>query len=73
MSYDFEPLIDSDEAAGLLRIHPKTLQRMARSGQVPAIRVGKFWRFRKRELNVWLLGSGVQCPRYAYRPTEEAQ
>ena len=73
MNYDFEPLIDSDEAAGLLRIHPKTLQRMARSGQVPAIRVGKFWRFRKRELNVWLLGSGVQYPRYAYRPTEEAQ
>ena len=72
MSYEFEPLIDSDEAAGLLGIHPKTLQRIARSGQVPAIRVGKFWRFRKGELNAWL-GSGVQYPRYAYRPTEEAQ
>ena len=27
----FEPLLDSDEAAQLLRIHPKTLQRMARN------------------------------------------
>jgi hypothetical protein len=26
----FERLLDSDEAADLLRIHPKTLQRMAR-------------------------------------------
>ena len=25
----FEPLLDSTEAASLLRIHPKTLQRMA--------------------------------------------
>ena len=72
MSYDFEPLIDSDEAAGLLGIHPKTLQQMARKGTVPAVRVGKFWRFRKPELNDWL-GSEVRYPRYAYRPTEEAQ
>ncbi len=28
----FEPLLDSDEAADLLKIHPKTLQRMARRG-----------------------------------------
>jgi hypothetical protein len=27
---EFEPLLDSVEAAALLRIHPKTLQKMAR-------------------------------------------
>ena len=70
MNYDFEPLIDSEEAAGLLGIHPKTLQQLARQGKVPTVRVGKFWRFRKTELNSWL-GSGVKYPRYAYRPTEE--
>jgi hypothetical protein len=32
----FEPLLDSDEAAALLKIHPKTLQRMARRGDIPA-------------------------------------
>lgn len=71
MNYDFEPLIDSEEAAGLLGgIHPKTLQKMARQGKVPAVRVGKFWRFRKTELNAWL-GSEVKYPRYAYRPAKE--
>jgi len=50
----FEPLLDVSEAAGLLRIHPKTLQRLARIGQVPAYRVGKFWRYRASDLEMWL-------------------
>lgn len=50
----FERLLDSDEAAALLRIHPKTLQRMARQGQVAAIHIGKLWRFRASVLNEWL-------------------
>ena len=50
----FEPLLDSDEAADLLRIHPKTLQRMARNGQIQGIQVGKLWRFRASDLEVWV-------------------
>ncbi|MGH9452036.1 MAG: helix-turn-helix domain-containing protein [Terriglobia bacterium] len=50
----FERLLDSDEAAALLKIHPKTLQRMARRGEVTAIHVGKLWRFRASALNAWL-------------------
>jgi excisionase family DNA binding protein len=51
---DFEPLMDSDEAAALLKIHPKTLQRMARRGQVVGIQIGKLWRFRTSDLNKML-------------------
>jgi excisionase family DNA binding protein len=50
----FEPLLDSDEAAELLRIHPKTLQRMARNRQIHGIQVGKLWRFRASDLEMWL-------------------
>jgi excisionase family DNA binding protein len=50
----FEPLLDSDEAAQLLKIHPKTLQRMARQRQIPGIQIGKLWRFRRSELNAWI-------------------
>jgi excisionase family DNA binding protein len=50
-----EPLLDDEQAAQLLGgIHPKTLQRMARNGEVPAYRVGRFWRYRASELNDWL-------------------
>jgi excisionase family DNA binding protein len=38
----FEPLLDDAQAAGLLGIHPKTLQRLARVGEIPADRVGRF-------------------------------
>jgi excisionase family DNA binding protein len=51
---DFEPLLDSIEAAALLHIHPKTLQKMARRGQIQGRHVGKCWRFRASDLNEWL-------------------
>jgi excisionase family DNA binding protein len=50
----FEPLLDSDEAAALLKIHPKTLQRLARTGEIRGLQVGKLWRFRVSVLNAWL-------------------
>jgi excisionase family DNA binding protein len=50
----FEPLLDSTEAASLLRIHPKTLQRMARNGEIDGIQIGRLWRFRASVLNSWL-------------------
>jgi excisionase family DNA binding protein len=50
----FEPLLDSDQAAALLKIHPKTLQRLARQGEIPGIQIGKLWRFRGSDLNAWM-------------------
>jgi len=37
---DFEPLLDSREAAPYLRIHYKTLEAKARLGLVPAMKEG---------------------------------
>ena len=51
---DFEPLLDTIDAAALLQIHPKTLQKLARAGIVIGIRIGKLWRFRASALNEWL-------------------
>lgn len=50
----FERLLDSGEAAALLGIHKKTLQRMARTGEVPGFQIGDLWRFRASTLNEWL-------------------
>ena len=51
---DFEPLVHADKIGELLGIHPKTVLRMARSGRLPAIRVGRYWRFRHSDLDTWL-------------------
>jgi excisionase family DNA binding protein len=50
----FEQLLDSDEAAALLKIHPKTLQKMARNGEITGVQVSRLWRFRASVLNEWL-------------------
>jgi len=49
----WEPLLTPIEAADLLRIHPKTALRLARSHGIPAIRLGKHWRFRTCDLRAW--------------------
>jgi excisionase family DNA binding protein len=51
---EFEPILTVEEAAIHLRIHPKTLQRLARQEQVPCMRQGKYWFFRLSSLDVWL-------------------
>ncbi len=52
----FERLLDTDEAAALLNIHPKTLQKMARHGNIAGVQIGRLWRFRASELDRWLSG-----------------
>jgi excisionase family DNA binding protein len=54
----FEPLLNDADAAWLLGdMHVKTLQRMARYGQIPSHKIGRFWYFRASELNTWLKSS----------------
>ena len=52
-SYSFEPLLNSEQAAALVKVHPKTLQRYARNGVIRGLRVGKLWRFRASDLDGW--------------------
>jgi len=53
---NYEPLLSDTEAAQFLGgLHPKTVQRMARRGQLPAYRIGRYWRFRASELSAWLV------------------
>jgi excisionase family DNA binding protein len=50
----FEPLLSAGEAAKHLRVHVKTLQRLAREQRVPCVRMGKYWRFRLSALDAWV-------------------
>jgi len=62
---NFEPLLNDAEAAKFLGgLHPKTVQRMARRGDVPHYRIGKYYRYRASELSAWLVlhSSGQNNP-----------
>jgi excisionase family DNA binding protein len=61
--HGIEILLTSKEASQVLKIHPKVLERMAKRGEVPALKVGKFWRYRATTLDAWInsrLQSGRQ-------------
>jgi molybdopterin-binding protein len=45
-----DDLITAQEAAALLRMHVKRVQRLAREGKLPAVRYGRKWLFRRNEL-----------------------
>jgi excisionase family DNA binding protein len=50
----FEPLLDDKQAGEMLGLHPKTVQRLARRGKIPAVRIGRYWRYRASVLNQWI-------------------
>lgn len=47
-------LITLSEAAELLQVSTRTLQRMIRSGKLPAFKVGGQWRVRGAQLRQWV-------------------
>jgi excisionase family DNA binding protein len=48
------PLWTPADTANYLGVHLKTAIKRARLGQIPAIRLGKHWRFRASDLTSWV-------------------
>jgi excisionase family DNA binding protein len=50
-----EAFIDCGAAATVLGgLHPKTVERWAREGRIPAYRYFRRWKFRVSELELWM-------------------
>ena len=54
--------LSASEAAALLHVTPKRAQFLARTGRVPAMRVGRRWLFPRRELEALLRGTPASRP-----------
>ena len=50
-----DPLLDANDAAAVLKISAYTVRQRARRREIPAIRLGKFWRFRRSSLDAWIV------------------
>ena len=58
------PLMTTDELLEYLHLNLKTVYRLIRAGKLPAVRVGRQWRFRKQDIDAWLAAeSGRDVPR----------
>jgi excisionase family DNA binding protein len=54
MPTGIERLLTSKEVGELLGIHPKVCERMAQRGEIPALKVSRFWRYRASALDGWI-------------------
>ena len=47
-------ILTTQELAKYLRLHEITICKHAAEGKIPAVRVGKVWRFDKEAINKWI-------------------
>jgi excisionase family DNA binding protein len=63
MTQTLEPFVSATEASEFVRLHPATVQRLAREGALPGHPVGngqrRRWRFRLSELEDWLSARSI--------------
>jgi excisionase family DNA binding protein len=49
-----QAILTTEEVLGYLRVTPRTIYRLIRTGELPAMRIGRQWRFRRSDLDEWL-------------------
>ena len=61
-------LLRTEQVLAYLRINLRTIYRLIRTGKLPAVRVGRQWRFRKEDVDAWLAARharGIRFPTHA--------
>jgi excisionase family DNA binding protein len=51
---DDEVFLTTEEVLEYLQVNLRTVYRLIKAGKIPAVRVGRQWRFRKRDIDAWL-------------------
>lgn len=49
-----EAFLTTDEVLAYLKVNLRTVYRLVEAGKLPAVRVGRQWRFRRRDIDTWL-------------------
>lgn len=64
-----ETFLTTEEVLEYLQVNLRTVYRLIKAGKIPAVRVGRQWRFRKGDIDAWL---DSQRPRAAAPPKAAA-
>ena len=49
-----EAFLTTEEVLEYLQVNLRTVYRLIKAGKIPAVRVGRQWRFRKSDIDAWL-------------------
>lgn len=60
--------LTTEEVLEYLQVNLRTVYRLIKAGKIPAVRVGRQWRFRKRDIDVWLETQRPRPARGGYAP-----
>jgi excisionase family DNA binding protein len=63
-----ESFLTTEEVLDCLRVNLRTVYRLIKAGKIPAVRVGRQWRFRKRDIDAWLESQRPRTARSAPAP-----
>lgn len=58
-----EAFLTTEEVLEYLQVNLRTVYRLIKAGKIPAVRVGRQWRFRKSDIDAWLES---QAPRASH-------
>ena len=51
-------IMNTKEIAKYLRLHEITISKYAAEGKIPAVRIGRVWRFDKEAIDKWITEGG---------------
>jgi excisionase family DNA binding protein len=60
--------LTTEEVLEYLQVNLRTVYRLIKAGKIPAVRVGRQWRFRKRDIDAWLESQRASTPSPAIAP-----
>lgn len=63
-----ESFLTTEEVLDYLQVNLRTVYRLIKAGKIPAVRVGRQWRFRKRDIDAWLESQRPRTSRSAAAP-----
>jgi two-component system cell cycle sensor histidine kinase/response regulator CckA len=72
-----ETFLTTEEVLEYLQVNLRTVYRLIKAGKIPAVRVGRQWRFRKRDIDAWLdsqrpRGGAARAPQAVAAPRPAA-
>lgn len=67
-----EGFLTTEDVLEYLQVNLRTVYRLIKAGRIPAIRVGRQWRFRKRDIDAWLDGQRPRPIRASVTPARAA-
>jgi excisionase family DNA binding protein len=67
-----DAFLTTEEVLEYLQVNLRTVYRLIKAGKIPAVRVGRQWRFRKRDIDAWLESQRTRGARVKHAPEPDS-